>query len=199
MITTKTIIIDTSTTINTFRSQKSALTFLHPSLPSSPGESERKVYPTTWNGAQMQGPDQIEVCWIQISVMSWGLRAGASLCSWWQQVWRQRGETRSPGFQANKWCEDGTGPMESEAVERFATYINSTEQKIEMEIWALNECRSHCPQNAIWWCMISFKTAGPARRFILNHNWTGELMWNLAGASEWGSQTEYDDDSVKSE
>lgn len=37
-------------------------------------------------------------------------------------------------------------PVEREAAERFATYINSTEQKIEMEIWALNECRSHCPQ-----------------------------------------------------
>lgn len=37
-------------------------------------------------------------------------------------------------------------PVEREAAERFATYINSTEQKIEMEIWALNECRSHCLQ-----------------------------------------------------
>ncbi len=27
----------------------------------------------------------------------------------------------------------------------FATYINSVEQKIEMEMWALKECGSHLP------------------------------------------------------
>lgn len=59
------------------------------------------------------------------------------------KYWRMRvGWGVGEGGEKKKTTEGKEGVRE---VGRFTTYINSTEQKIEMEIWTLNECRFHCP------------------------------------------------------
>ncbi len=117
------------------------------------------------------------------------------------QVWRQRARRRprSPGSRLINGVKMEL--VESEACGAIRhIHQPPLSRKLKWKSGPLNECRSHCPPECNLMMYDIFKAAGPARRFILNHKWTGELMWNSAEARlNEVHQTEYDDSSVKSE